>query len=87
MAQVSLSDKRSLHLDPERQRLIQQQVMLDYRRQPSQVRDRLGLRVCLQQEVLRAAHGFRVMLTFFFLTFPNVPVYRTWRRSWLVASR
>ena len=35
--QVSLSDKRSLHLDPERQRLIQQQVMLDYRRQPSQV--------------------------------------------------
>ena len=36
-AQVSLSDKRSLHLDPERQRLVQQQVMLDYRRQPSQV--------------------------------------------------
>ena len=39
MAQVSLSDKRSLHLDPERQRLIQQQVMLDYRRQPSQVNE------------------------------------------------
>ena len=38
--QVSLSDKRSLHLDPERQRLIQQQVMLDYRRQPSQVKHR-----------------------------------------------
>jgi len=36
LAKVSLSDKRSLHLDPERQRLIQQQVMLDYRRQPSQ---------------------------------------------------
>merc|ERR1712130_1056787 len=36
LAKVSLSNKRSLHLDPERQRLIQQQVMLDYRRQPSQ---------------------------------------------------
>merc|ERR1719300_1595479 len=36
LAKVSLSDKRSLHLDPDRQRLIQQQVLLDYRRQPSQ---------------------------------------------------
>jgi len=36
LAKVSLSDKRTVHLDPERQRLIQQQVMLDYRRQPSQ---------------------------------------------------
>lgn len=36
LAKVSLSDKRSLHLDPERQRLLQQQVMLDYRRQPGQ---------------------------------------------------
>ena len=35
--QVSLADKRSLHLDPDRHRLIQQQVLLDYRRQPSQV--------------------------------------------------
>eukprot|EP00092_Neocalanus_flemingeri_P035687 GFUD01038853.1.p1 GENE.GFUD01038853.1~~GFUD01038853.1.p1 ORF type:complete len:301 (+),score=90.60 GFUD01038853.1:37-939(+) len=36
LAKVSLADKRSLHLDPERHRLIQQQVLLDYRRQPSQ---------------------------------------------------
>jgi len=36
LAKVSLTDKRSLHQDPERHRLIQQQVMLDYRRQPSQ---------------------------------------------------
>ena len=35
--QVSLADKRALHLDSERHRLIQQQVLLDYRRQPSQV--------------------------------------------------
>lgn len=36
LAKVSLTDKRSLQLDPDRQRLIQQQVLLDYRRQPSQ---------------------------------------------------
>jgi len=36
LAKVSLADKRSLHLDPDRHRLIQQQVLLDYRRQPSQ---------------------------------------------------
>jgi len=36
LAKVSLNDKRSLQLDPERNRLIQQQVMLDYRHQPSQ---------------------------------------------------
>jgi len=36
LAKASLNDKRSLQLDPERNRLIQQQVMLDYRHQPSQ---------------------------------------------------
>jgi len=36
LAKVSLADKRALHLDSERHRLIQQQVLLDYRRQPSQ---------------------------------------------------
>eukprot|EP00090_Calanus_glacialis_P028699 TRINITY_DN46056_c0_g1_i1.p1 TRINITY_DN46056_c0_g1~~TRINITY_DN46056_c0_g1_i1.p1 ORF type:complete len:310 (-),score=120.35 TRINITY_DN46056_c0_g1_i1:335-1234(-) len=36
LAKVSLADKRALHLDPDRHRLIQQQVLLDYRRQPSQ---------------------------------------------------
>jgi len=36
LAKVSLSDKRSGLVDPERQRLIEHQVMLDHRQQPSQ---------------------------------------------------
>jgi len=35
LAKVSLADKRG-QLDPERQRLVQQQVLLDYRQQPNQ---------------------------------------------------
>jgi hypothetical protein len=40
VVQVAMTDKRTLQ-DPERQRLVQQQIMMNYQVQPSQVQKNL----------------------------------------------
>jgi hypothetical protein len=42
--QVAMTDKRTLQ-DPERQRLVQQQIMMNYQVQPSQVKEKNKSRV------------------------------------------